>query len=94
MIKNIKLVPNIIFGRGSFNNLGEILNPIYGENDSYIVFVFDDVFKGKNLEKRIPVKKNDLLIPVDVTDEPKTTQIDSLVQKIKDYDTKTPASTT
>jgi len=92
MIKNIKLVPNIIFGRGSFNNLGEILNPIYGENDSYIVFVFDDVFKGKNLEKRIPVKKNDLLIPVDVTDEPKTTQIDSLVQKIKDYDTKTPAA--
>ena len=49
MLKNIKLVPNIIFGRGSFNNLGEILYPIYEKNDSYIVFVYDDVFKGKDL---------------------------------------------
>jgi len=91
MLKNFKLVPHIIFGRGSFSKLDEILIPEREKSDSYMVFVLDDVFKDKDLDKRVPLKDGDLLLHVDVTEEPKTTYIDELVQIIRDYKSATPA---
>lgn len=85
MFRNFSIVPNIMFGRGSFNQLGDIINPHRISPDAYFVFVVDDVFKGKALESRLPMQGKDLLLQVNVDDEPKTSYIDILVQQIRDY---------
>jgi 3-deoxy-alpha-D-manno-octulosonate 8-oxidase len=82
MYRNFKIVPNIIFGRGSFNQLGDVLNNKRTTPESSMVFVLDDVFVGKDLEQRLPLEKGDLLLPVNVDDEPKTSYIDQLVTQI------------
>jgi 3-deoxy-alpha-D-manno-octulosonate 8-oxidase len=74
-----------MFGRGSFNQLGDVIGERRMNADSYFVFVLDDVFIGKPLQDRLPLQGKDLLLPVNVDDEPKTSYIDSLVQKIRDY---------
>jgi 3-deoxy-alpha-D-manno-octulosonate 8-oxidase len=85
MYRNFSIVPNIIFGRGSFSQLGDIIAPKRVTEGSYFVFVIDDVFEGKPLESRLPMEGNDLLLRVNVDDEPKTTYIDQLVEKIAVY---------
>ena len=83
MYRNFKIVPNIIFGRGSFNQLGDVLHNKRTTPESSMVFVLDDVFVGKDLEQRLPLEKGDLLLPVNVDDEPKTSYIDQLVTQIR-----------
>ncbi|WP_028579717.1 iron-containing alcohol dehydrogenase family protein [Desulfogranum japonicum] len=83
MYRNFKIVPNIIFGRGCFNQLGDILQPRRTSVDSTMVFVLDDVFKGKPLEGRLPVEGKDIILHVNVDDEPKTQYIDQLVAQIQ-----------
>lgn len=90
MYRNFKIVPNIIFGRGSFNQLGDILATKRPASDSCIVFVLDDVFKGQPLESRLPLEKDDLLLHVNVADEPKTSYIDALVARIRELTNKLP----
>jgi len=85
MFKNFSIVPKIMFGRGSFNQLGDVIGERRTTPDSYFVFVLDDVFIGKPLQNRLPMQGKDLLLPVNVDDEPKTSYIDNLVQKIRDY---------
>ncbi|MFH0780348.1 MAG: iron-containing alcohol dehydrogenase family protein [Pseudomonadota bacterium] len=85
MYRNFSIVPKIMFGRGSFNQLGEVINERRVNPKSYFVFVLDDIFSGKPLEGRLPLQGKDLLLPVNVDDEPKTSYIDSLVQRIRDY---------
>lgn len=85
MYRNFSIVPKIMFGRGSFNQLGDVIGERRIHHDSFFVFVLDDVFLGKSLEGRLPMQGKDLLLPVNVDDEPKTSYIDSLVQKIRDY---------
>jgi len=84
MYRNSAIVPQIIFGRGSFNQLDEILKE-KRTSDGYIVFVLDDVFKGAGLEGRIPLWVNDKIIHVNVDNEPKTRYIDALVEQIRDF---------
>lgn len=74
-----------MFGRGSFNQLGDVIASKRLNPDSFIVFVLDDVFTGKPLEKRLPMQGRDLLLHVNVDDEPKTSYIDKLVSQIRAY---------
>jgi 3-deoxy-alpha-D-manno-octulosonate 8-oxidase len=74
-----------MFGRGAFNQLGDVIGERRINPNSYFVFVIDDVFIGKPLQVRLPMQGKDLLLPVNVDDEPKTSYIDNLVQKIRDY---------
>jgi len=90
MYRNFRIVPNIIFGRGSFNQLDDVLENRRVSADSYMVFVVDDVFTGKTLEGRIPLRGKDLLLWVNVDDEPKTRYIDDLVARIRAYSPVTP----
>ncbi len=90
MYRNFKLVPNIIFGRGCFNQLGDILKPRRPASGSRMVFILDDVFKGRTLEGRLPMEKGDLLLHVNVDDEPKTKYIDQLVARIRAEDSRLP----
>ena len=47
MHKNFKNIEKIVFGRGSFNQLDEIIAPIRKENDGFFVFLVDKYFEGK-----------------------------------------------
>jgi 3-deoxy-alpha-D-manno-octulosonate 8-oxidase len=85
MYRNFKIVPNIIFGRGAFNQLDDVIKHKRTSSEAYFVFVVDDVFTGQPLEGRIPLKGRDLLLRVNVNDEPKTTYIDALVKQIRSY---------
>jgi 3-deoxy-alpha-D-manno-octulosonate 8-oxidase len=91
MYRNFKIVPNIVFGRGSFNQLGDILKAQRCDQDSFMVFVLDDVFKGKSLEGRVPLETGDMLLAVNVDDEPKTSYIDQLVTEVKAFHGRIPA---
>src|SRR6476646_8608897 len=81
--RNFKMVGYVIYGRGSFNQLDEIIAP-HRKADAPMIFLVDHFFEGKDLPKRIPVKGKDKIIFVDVTYEPKTTYVDSLANQLKE----------
>ena len=57
-----------------------------------MVFLVDDVFKNHPLLDRVPLKENDLLIWVNVDDEPKTKYVDALTAKVKEREFSTTGS--
>ena len=81
--RNFKMVGYVIYGRGSFNQLDEIITP-HRKEGKPMVFLVDHFFTDKPLVNRIPVRGNDTIIFADVTYEPKTTYVDSLAQQLKD----------
>ena len=81
--RNFKMVGYVVYGRGSFNQLNEIIAP-HRKVNAPMVFLVDHFFKGKDLVARVPIKGNDKIMFVDVTYEPKTTYVDSLAQQLKD----------
>jgi 3-deoxy-alpha-D-manno-octulosonate 8-oxidase len=85
------MVSRIVSGRGCFDQLDEILADVRKEKNGSICFLVDDVFKGKPLEKRIPCHPQDDLIWLDVTDEPKTSDVDSLRDRIRQREGGDPA---
>jgi 3-deoxy-alpha-D-manno-octulosonate 8-oxidase len=50
-----------------------------------MVFLVDDVFKDKPLKDRLPLGADDMLIWVNVDDEPKTTYVDQLTLDVKNH---------
>ncbi|MCP4492969.1 MAG: iron-containing alcohol dehydrogenase [Gammaproteobacteria bacterium] len=85
--RNFKVVSRVIFGRGSFNQLDEILGEQREQADDWVIFLVDDVHQGKPLENRIPLKSQDLILWISSVDEPKTTYVDSLTEQVKSYNT-------
>lgn len=83
IFKNFPMVPRVVFGKGSFNQLGDILMPKRKHSDSPFIFLIDDVFEHRDLANRIPAIFCDQIIFVSTDEEPKTLQVDALVQKIK-----------
>jgi 3-deoxy-alpha-D-manno-octulosonate 8-oxidase len=60
--------------------------------DSFVVFLLDHYFEGKELQKKIPVHPQDYLKMIDVTDEPKTKTVDAIVAEIKNHSQSLPVS--
>ena len=81
--RNFKMVGYVIYGRGAFNQLDEIIAP-HRKANAPMIFLVDHFFEGKELTNRVPVRGNDNIIFVDVTYEPKTTYVDSLANKLKE----------
>lgn len=81
--RNFKMVGYVVYGRGSFNQLDEILAP-QRKAGKPVIFLVDHFFESKPLVSRIPLRGNDKIIFADVTYEPKTTYVDSLAQQLKD----------
>jgi 3-deoxy-alpha-D-manno-octulosonate 8-oxidase len=81
--KNLSVVPKIVFGRGSFDRLPEILasSP---DGDGPMVFLVDDVFRDKPLGQRVPLRDHDRRLWVNVDKEPSTAQVDELTQRVRD----------
>ncbi|QFU23014.1 iron-containing alcohol dehydrogenase [Shewanella eurypsychrophilus] len=90
--KNFKCVPKMIFGRGSFVDLDLVLSEERQSTDDFVVFLVDDVHQDKPLAGRVPVKNHDLLIYVNVDDEPSTKQVDALTEQVQAFNTKHPVS--
>ncbi len=86
--RNFKVVPQVIFGRGCYNQLDDILS--YKRKCGFMVFLVDDVFMNHALRHRIPRHSEDMLLWVNVTDEPKTGYVDNLVRQVKDFSAKLP----
>jgi 3-deoxy-alpha-D-manno-octulosonate 8-oxidase len=80
--RNFKMVGYVVYGRGAFNQLDEILVP-HRKPNAPIVFLLDHFFENKPLASRVPLRGNDKLIFADTTYEPKTTQVDALANGLK-----------
>jgi 3-deoxy-alpha-D-manno-octulosonate 8-oxidase len=80
--RNFKMVSYVVYGRGSFNQLDEILAPRRNGN-SPMIFLVDHFFENKPLVNRIPLHAADKILFADVNFEPKTKQVDELTSKLK-----------
>jgi 3-deoxy-alpha-D-manno-octulosonate 8-oxidase len=79
LFRNFKSVTKTCYGRGSFDELGEILGPQRTANDRFMVFVVDDFFADKeDFKKRIPSRDGDEVHFISASKEPSTKQIDAL----------------
>lgn len=79
--RNFKMVDYVVYGRGSFNQLDEILAP-NRKGDAPMIFLVDHFFEGKTLVQRIPLNGKDKIVFADVTQEPKTKQVDALAASL------------
>ena len=81
--KNFPMVSRVVFGRGSFNQLDEIISPKrQGQKAPFIYFV-DAIFKGNHwLTSRISLAYKDKIVYIPTKEEPTTSQIDQLVEDI------------
>jgi len=80
--RNFKMVGYVVYGRGSFDQLDEIISP-QRINGAPFVFLVDHFFEGKPLVHRIPQKAGDRILFADVSNEPKTSYVDSIAKKLK-----------
>ncbi|WP_418604085.1 iron-containing alcohol dehydrogenase family protein [Hwangdonia sp.] len=81
--RNFPMVPRVIFGRGSFNQLNDIIAPKRLSVNAPFIFLVDDVFKNNNwLSSRIPTSYDDRIIYISANEEPRTSQVDELVEDI------------
>jgi 3-deoxy-alpha-D-manno-octulosonate 8-oxidase len=80
--RNFKMVSYVVYGRGSFNQLDEILAPQRRESQP-MIFLVDHFFENKPLVDRIPLRGKDKIIFADVSYEPKTKQVDALAAQLK-----------
>src|ERR1700712_351818 len=81
--RNFKMVSYVVYGRGSFNQLDEILAP-HRKGDAPMIFLVDHFFENKPLAGRVPLRGKDKIIFADVTNEPKTKYVDQIASQLKD----------
>lgn len=81
--RNFKMVDYVVYGRGSFNQLDEILAP-NRKGTAPMIFLVDHFFEDKPLVQRIPLTGKDKIVFADVTHEPKTGQVDALAASLRD----------
>ena len=81
--RNFKMVDYVVYGRGSFNQLDEILAP-NRKGTAPMIFLVDHFFEGGPLVQRIPLTGKDKIVFADVTHEPKTIQVDALAASLRE----------
>ena len=89
--RNFPMVPRVVYGNGSFDQLGEILMSKRKHSEAPMIFLVDDVFEGTALIKRIPCIFCDQIILISASEEPKTEQVDALVKMIQEKFTELPS---
>lgn len=82
--RNFPMVPRVVFGNGSFDQLGDILLPKRKHSEAPMIFLVDDVFEGTELIHRIPRIFCDQIIFISAEEEPKTGQVDALVHMLRE----------
>ncbi len=82
--RNFPMVPRVVFGRGSFDQLDEILIPKRKNKEAPFVFLIDDVFEKNNaFTSRVPLQYEDQIIYISADEEPRTDQVDDIVSLLK-----------
>ncbi len=80
--RNFPMVPRVVFGRGSFVALEELLSHKRKTNAPF-VFLVDDVFeKIGTIAANLPAAAEDMVLYISTEEEPKTTQVDALRDEI------------
>ena len=69
--RNFPMVPRVIYGSGSFDQLGDILMSVRGNSEASMIFLLDDIFENNPLLKRIPADPKDHIILISTNEEPK-----------------------
>ncbi len=92
MFRNLQMVPRVVYGRGCFHQLDDILEQRRKSPDDFVVYLVDDVFREKILKDKIPVQGKDAIFWVNVDEEPKTAYVDSLKERITDEFEKLPCA--
>lgn len=81
--RNFPMVPKVVFGQGSFDQLASILAP-QRKNKAPFIYLLDDVFENnQELIHRINPRFNDKISFVSAEEEPTTSQVDAIVKAIK-----------
>jgi len=85
--RNFPMVPRVVFGKGSFNQLPSILE-LQREEGAPFIYLVDDAFENQGtIVERIVLNQNDKILFVSAEEEPKTTQVDAIVSDIlKEFD--------
>lgn len=83
MYKNFPMVPKVIFGAGSFSQLGDVLLPKRTSSEAPFIFLVDDYFENSEFLSTLPLLFNDEVIFISAEEEPKTAQVDALVSQIR-----------
>ena len=78
MFRNFPMVSRVVYGRGCFDQLADILAPHRRPGRDSMVFVVDDVFEKADLADRVPVGDADVLLWANVDVEPKTSYVDEM----------------
>ncbi|WP_108867369.1 3-deoxy-manno-octulosonate cytidylyltransferase [Aquimarina aquimarini] len=90
--KNFPMVPKVVYGEGAFSQTSEIISK---ERNGIAPFVYliDDVFENNKsfIEDRIPLAYTDEIIYISTKEEPKTSQVDAIVSKIREDNQYTPS---
>ncbi|MFI5153470.1 MAG: iron-containing alcohol dehydrogenase family protein [Chitinophagales bacterium] len=81
--RNFKMVSYVVFGRGSLNQLDEIIAP-HRMDDAPMIFLVDYFFENKPIIKRLPKKGKDKIILADVSYEPKTSYVDQIAKQLRE----------
>ncbi|MEP2237065.1 MAG: iron-containing alcohol dehydrogenase family protein [Maribacter sp.] len=85
------MVPRVVYGKGSFSTLGNILMPKRKHSEAPMIYLVDDVFENTELISRIPNIFCDQIILISAEEEPKTAQVDALVKMIQEKFTELPS---
>ncbi len=81
--RNFKMVDYVVYGRGCFSQLGEIIAP-RRKQDAPMIFLIDHFFQNNALISRVPAEGKDKIIFADVTYEPKTSYVDAIANQIRE----------
>ena len=84
MFRNFPMVYKVVFGRGCFDQLDDILGDVRKNGRETVAFLVDDVFKETAFAGRLPLGGKDRLIWIDVSEEPKTSDVDRLTSELRD----------
>ncbi|MDP4214693.1 MAG: iron-containing alcohol dehydrogenase family protein [Bacteroidota bacterium] len=80
--RNFKMVGYVVYGRGSFDQLDEILAP-HRKGNAPMIFLLDQFFENRPLANRVPLRAKDKILFADVSHEPKTSYVDKLAADLK-----------
>lgn len=81
--RNFPMVPKVVFGKGCFDQLANILAP-KRKNNAPFIYIIDDVFTDHSeLLGSINLRYNDKILFVSTKEEPKTILIDEIVKELK-----------
>jgi 3-deoxy-alpha-D-manno-octulosonate 8-oxidase len=92
MYRNLHMVPQLIFGRGSVRQIGDILAHRRKISNSPAVCLIDEVHQGKDFVSQLSIAADDLIIFVNVDTEPKTSYVDELTRRVKDLTRRGPCA--